>query len=378
MTIVIADPFQTFDTLPTLSTSGTVSIEVVDGYTVLRANVTAGTCVTTYRGFGPTGAGANLALTTMYAGFWLRVHTLTSAGTGVFVGQNSLGSPLYRIVLTLGGVLRLDYFNGSDASTAVVSSAVVSLDVWHWIEVKAAAVGTVSGASFELRIDGVAIGSVASVTCKSANRTIDNVIYGAQNTTTCDHAIRTPVCDDTDYPGYCDTQVLVPNGAGARAEWAQGTGTTFAEVDEVDGSHVNDGDTTYIAQLATSDSESDFTLTDLVGSPAIKAVIPWMICRRVVAASIFVGVLSSGNSLSTTTGDPGTTYVYRALIAATDPNTGVAWTPAGVNAAQVLVNESSLTGTPRVTAMGLFVIVASAIPPGLGPVVGLHNSMQVN
>lgn len=359
MTVLIADPLATFDSLGvTAGYTGTATptnTNTQGGGPGVRINSTGG--VVRIRGLDATGAPtAEMGATSLYVSVWVYIAARPTGFVNHVMLYNSAGAQRVGVAFTDStGTLNLRYSNGSDVNTSIGVTAVIPLGL-HLIEVKCQNVSSVGGASAELKVDGVSLLSASGLTIGSGSRTIDRL--GLEMASSGDVTFSCPVADDAAYPGPCATQVLVPSASGNANDWVTGTGATFAEVDEVDGSHANDGDTTY-SKDSTNGHIQLFNTTNTTGTlGTIKAVVPWIICRDEGGASAIAVAhfrTSQATTYYTSDSDPGATYAYRARIRSLDPDTSAAWTQANVDLLQVgMANSASVAA--RVTAVGIFVI----------------------
>lgn len=126
-----------------------------------------------------------------------------------------------------------------------------------------------------------------------------------------------------------------PSGT-AQSQWANtGGASSLVSV------QTQDGDTSYIASstVAQEDLYTFPTLASAGITPlVITGVVPFAIIKRSDSGSRTVSVrCKSGATDAAALTDAAVplTYAFRGTMLATDPNTGAAWTTAGVNAAQV-------------------------------------------
>lgn len=124
-----------------------------------------------------------------------------------------------------------------------------------------------------------------------------------------------------------------PTGAGTYGQWtANGAPTLYEAVDELS----PDGDATF-ASSGTVGHKQSFTIGDVPVTATIKFAQDVIVAQktdagpRTIAPKIISGATEqNGPAISLTTG-----YVTYLRPIDNDPNTGITWTPAGFNAAQI-------------------------------------------
>lgn len=127
----------------------------------------------------------------------------------------------------------------------------------------------------------------------------------------------------------CETQW--PNGAGTNTNWAPLTGANYAQVNE----NPSDWDTSYVQASASGIRDSYAFPGSIVGVNPLVAVVN-AVAKNADAGSISIqGLTYSGASYGLGDSKPaGSAYTTTQFPLFRDPNTGAAWTKAGVNAAQ--------------------------------------------
>lgn len=272
----------------------------------------------------------------------------------IYRTNNSSNVPVLRLLLKSNATLELlDRTGASLGTTAALTSG-----TWYCIEINC---NKGAAAAFELRIDGVTIlsgtadqGTVdlgATFFGKFSNRngqTI-NVYYDdilQRNDTWCG-------------PGRIVN--LRPDANGTFSAWTAGTGASdYQEIDEIP----PDDDTSYIANTAVANTSSTFNMQSasaLGVSGTIQAVAPWLTLRDIVAGGprtafrLKSGGTTTGDLLAMTTSGVSTGYLSFMDIIPLDPNTGLPWTIAAINALEVGVVNINANIT-RVTNIGLLVI----------------------
>lgn len=149
---------------------------------------------------------------------------------------------------------------------------------------------------------------------------------------------------------------LIPNAAGNYTDWADGTGTTFAEVDDWAAATITDGSTTTIKEASPTGTHS-FNVTAPTGvSGSIRAVKSIVGVRADTNPTTVQSGVRSGTTdlLSTAVNFDATTYTIQNRIFPTDPATSTAWTTGSLAGVEVVVAKTA-NNVPRVSAMGLSV-----------------------
>lgn len=220
--------------------------------------------------------------------------------------------------------------------TVLFTAANVTVNVWHYLELKAT-INSTTGA-VELRIDGIPVGSFSGNTKNGGtNSSVDTIKLGGSGNNTSINITRDDlyVLDDTgpapynNYLGDVRVFSLSPNGAGASTQWTPDTGVNYTRVNEVPYSAAN-----YV-QSQTTGQRDTYLLADLpAGVTNIYGVQGNVIAKRTDAGNISLKpVLKSGATLAygpTTALITSDTVI--STLQATDPATSTAWTISGVNA----------------------------------------------
>lgn len=356
-TLVLAEPFETGDSLSASATGGTFSVQNTTKHSAtygLEQNPSGAASTWRGRGRAATGALADWGLDSAYASVVFQYATLSASVPPTFTFVNSALAVLAFWRVNANGAVQLFYTNGSDATTSIGTSAtLLTAGTKYVIGCKVLNVASAGGASVELTINGVVAVSASSLTIRSSGRTIDQMLFGSGSSLTYDWFFDDLMVASDGYPGECWTQVLHPTSDATNTF----TSGTFADLDEMDGA-TNDGDTSFAGD-ATSGHVLTCNFEALSGRAAggqILAVVANMVVRDEGGASSLNGRLVSGATTDNwTAADPGSTYVLRQKIYTTDPNTGAAWTVAAVNAIKFgLANAASVA--IRCTALALWVV----------------------
>src|SRR5574343_1687093 len=330
----------------------------ITGTHSIRA-VPAGALCFTYLGRQSDGASAEFNTANVYSHFTLRWDTLLGGSAAIWLvyGLAAGGTPLLAYInATSGGVLQVVYVDGSNVGQVASGSFSCSTGQVYDIEFAVLNAATAGAASVVMRVDGVEVVNASGLTLTSAVGNVGIAAAGVVANTTGDVRFDDIAFRDDGWCGPLRVTSLTPNGAGNYAAWAGGTGSTDAEVDDA----TSDGDTTYI-KSSTSGDKSSFATTDLAGAPTVKAVKALLHARDEGGSSAIAPMFrySSTDAIGSYT-DPGSAYVTRGYIRATDPS-GNAWTATSVNGAEVGV-ASNASVAARVTRMALLVAEEYLVP----------------
>lgn len=322
------------------------------GTYALRINGTAlGTQVGQYnfQGIGSTGLTTSFNLADSYVTFYFRYATKPGSGSEE-ICQFLTGSS-YKLAVRINSSGNLLAY---DVTTLLgTGSAVLSADTWYRIEARCQP-GT--NGAWEVKIDGTSEISGTRTWTNAGN--VNVISFGKRtnrNSQTIDYYYDDICVDSAAYPGAGEVKMAVPIGAGAAAGWTNGTGTTFAEVDEVPPE--SDGtDATYIQASATEDNQDhtfNMTAAATLGiSDTISAVKP-MVYAKTASTSGTSGValrtVSGGSGFEITALELQTTYALIATIYALDPLDSAAWTTTKFDTVEVGMAANTIAQTQRFT-----------------------------
>jgi hypothetical protein len=219
---------------------------------------------------------------------------------------------------------------------ATTSGLGLSAGNWYYAELKA--VTHNSNGSYEARINGVNVLSDSGIdTQTGANAYSDSVrFFGASSNPAWDdiYILDATGSINTDFLGNCKIVAIVPNGDDT-ANFGTSTpnASHYANVDE----NPSDDDTSYVED-GTANITDLYDYEDLVGSGSIGGIQINTMCREtdITPFNLVTPIESNGTQYD----DAGvaigsTSYVTKTRVVEADPNTSVAWTYAGVNAAKI-------------------------------------------
>lgn len=287
------------------------------------------------------------ASTTFIVGFRIKADPNTIANTPFNNDEcvlqfNDSGNVQVQVFVTCTGHF---YFALNGVMFGTVSVRAISFSAYHYVEVKVK-FDNASGTA-ELRVDGAIWLNLTGQDTKNTSTTSDAISLGSINEKGVppnQHSLQLDFddiyfCDDTgsfnkDFIGDVNVKMVLPNGNGTLNNYTRGGVDSGANWSQVEENPPNE-DTDYVTD-ATVGNIDRYVYPAITGT-LVKAVVVWNRARKDdgAARSIRAACLSGG-----TTGDSGadiplsTNYEYTFGLFEVDPNTGVAWLVAAVNAAQ--------------------------------------------
>src|SRR3990170_4999973 len=347
--------FETGNTLEASSASGAT----VQGTTkrtgdyALRLNPSASVAIFTVKCLAADGSAGNMGITTTaYFTFYLRLGSLPGSTVRIAEADGISGGNIRISVDSSGNVFLSNWAESADSSTA----ATLSAGVWYRIDLKAVKSGTC-----ELQVDGG-----TAVTLSGGVVNIDYLNLGTTASQTMDVYYDDVAVSDSGFPGAGQVNRMDPDGDGALGTgWAGGTGSTFAEVDEVP----HDTDTSYWQSTAASDVRTVTLETAAsAGVGGAIATVKSVAINRDEGGSSLVAVRLRSGSTNDDTSDRnvGITYALYGKVYDTDPADAGAWTSGDLDALEVgVVNNAAVAA--RCTELLVMVWSAGATPIDLTP-----------
>lgn len=275
---------------------------------------------------------------TVVVGTGFMTEAMALSGIQVIIGLTDYGT--YQLTLCLGSDGSLQMWRGNRATWLVSSDpGVIHEDVYYYIEFKvfiSDGAGTV-----EVRVnEDVVINASGLDTDQTSNGRVTTVELGGGATSggwryfryddfyTCDSS--GAQCND--FLGDIHNYLLMPEGAGAHADWTPLVGANWQEVDD----NPPDDDTTYNASNTPADRDS-FEMEDMPGGwvGTIHAVGVAVNSRRDDGASheLEPSVRSGGADYDGDAESISDVYSFYNLHAwELDPNTAAGWLVAGIDA----------------------------------------------
>lgn len=279
-----------------------------------------------------------------------------SGSEEIFGLQNT--SFAWKCFLRINSSRQLVLYSGNGTSVIATGTFALSLNTWYRIEIY---IGTGTTASYRIKVysDADTPVQLESLT-GTANFTTGNGGWyqwgkitnrGGQGFTV--YLATFNARNDSSECGHCKGKVLLPNGNGFYTGW---TGS-YTDCDELP----TDNDTTFASTNVANTSEcydlQSLTDVGLVGTETIKCFQAGIVTRvtsSAITSQANVLVRSgSTDSLVNSGRIWGTGYGLKGSCLENDPNTGLAWTPSGINAVQVGCRTGSSLGvnTLRMTSV---------------------------
>ncbi len=279
--------------------------------------------------------------TTLVCGFSFKLTSNYNAGIIAAFCDNFV----HQCDIHLSGTGQLSVRNGHGT---ILGTAVntVSLNTWHYIEVKVTVSNTTG--SFYLRVNGTQVASGTLLdTQLSPSAYIDVIslggyaLNGSQVWCFDDfYALNTDGTRNIDFLGPVSVDCIFPNGAGFLSQWTPLSGSNYTQVNE----HAVDGDTSYVS-ASTNGFQDLYQFEDIRNTPGgIFGIQLNQYVRkewggvRTMAHLLRPGTLDSGAGGSVTY--PGGTvylsesYSYHSQLYDTNPASGGTWTVSMVNGLQ--------------------------------------------
>lgn len=272
---------------------------------------------------------------TWVVGFRFKFNATTIAPTRVIWNLFDALANGFQLQLVIIPDNRLAIRSGNGSTIlATAAGNALSSGVWYYIEWKSTIAN--SGGTSTIRLNNVEIASFTGDTQTTVNATasqhriIDDLV-GVLDGNICDIYIHDGTAGDNDFWGDTEIDYYIPDSNGATNDWTvTGAATNREAVDELAPSGSD-----YVSSATVNDLDL-YNITNLTGSPTIKSV-------QAVAAALkddgnprTLALMARSNSVNyegATQATP-STAAYLRQIWATDPDTLIAWTVSGLNAAQ--------------------------------------------
>lgn len=341
------------------STSGTVAASTTQkrsGAYALRQNPAAGPSLANFGTFAANGTHVALSHTTLFIQGAIHIAALPIATTalyGLHTAINRGGTELLSIQYNSStGFLQA----GTASAFTNVFSGPEGGSLYNF-EIR-----WVSGGTTQVRIFKGATGQDSGwVTVTGGTGTAAYFSSGHSSSTNATYDIYTDdlvIATSQPISGGKVTAAMVPNATGSAAQWTNGTGTTFAVVDEIP----HNSDTDYLMETGTTGTHglSMTTATSVGAKGTMQAFKVLATVRNVTAAagSIAVSWVIGTRETATAWTNPGAiaTYVTLQYVRSLDPGGG-ALTLANLDTLDVEVNNANANDA-RCTSMMAMVLWA--------------------
>lgn len=280
---------------------------------------------------------------TWIIGFAIKLSAWVNGPTLLIVLQDGAN---YQADLRLNPDGTLFVTRNGTAVTGGTSTRSLRLNTWYYVEMKCTIATSIPANSWQVRVNGTQVISVTAGQSSqvTANATANTVRIGGNMGTSAFNAWFDDLymCDgqgsaNNDFLGDLKIVAVLPNAAGTLTQWGSLSGPNYTNVNQ----QTPDDDTSYV--VSSTPGQIDTYLTPGISETPtnIIGVQAGLYARKDDAATRTLtkvirsgGVAYTGLNLAMTT-----TYAYYLDINETDPATGSAWTKAGVNAAEIGVQE---------------------------------------
>jgi len=265
----------------------------------------------------------------------LRLWASTQARSSIVLSVNSSGN----LILARGlGTENAGGGVGGLTTTLWTGSEIEPQNTWVYYELKVLLAATAIGAVTLRRNNQVVIALSAVQTLVNAADDVNSVIIDRNSSGFAYLADDLYVADgsgtaNNDFLGDVRARTLLPSSEAAVAWTPAGGGSNLGKIQDT----TPDDDASYVSTV-TVGALDRFGLASLPASTAaVRGVRPFYRGRKEDAATAETRLLiRSGSTVATGSTDaPDTSYRYFFGLWQTDPATGAAWTPAGVNALQL-------------------------------------------
>jgi hypothetical protein len=224
---------------------------------------------------------------------------------------------------------KLDVYNGATL-IATTTEAQIAADTWCHIELK---VTVAEAGSYEVRVNGNTVLSGSADTRAGSNNYANRVrLFGRDEATTAGNQFDDWFVADDDFRGDRKILTVFP-AADVQSDFGPSAGSdNYANVDD----NPPDADSTY-NESSTPGAADLFTNVALATANGIDCVQVNIVAKKTDTTDFDMNLVAkSGATTSDGTAAVvnSTDYANYARILETDPDTGVAWTLEGLNAAQ--------------------------------------------
>lgn len=280
------------------------------------------------------------AISTFYFGFRF-AHTYVAAQAYPFNYYFNDNNGSEQIHVSINGAGQVFLFRGGTQLATSASGVVAINNTFHYMEI--GGVINSSTGSITVKIDGVSVltytGNTANTSATSSIQQIGFVMLGqsgnaSANVSKIQHLY---VCDNTGsvnntFLGDVRIRTLFPTGAGGSTQFTPTGASTNWQV----AATTPPATATKYNQDSTVNDQDLFTAAPLATTVAVVGVTVKAYTGKTTAGSRTLSpILKSGTTQVAGTAIPVTpTPAYAKQVCNLDPNTGTAWTAAGVNAIQ--------------------------------------------
>lgn len=319
------------------ASSGTLSASTTQkrtGTYALRQNPTAGLSLAEFGKFSAGGTIAVIGSSTAHIRISVYIATAPASEVTIFELNTAAargGTSLFQV---LGGGP-----NWRGGTGSWFTSLGVSFDIGQWYDFYIKYVN--GNASVSITTNGTTT-STDGLTASPGTIDYFSTGHGTTGNSTYDMYIDDLAIDTSTYISPGKVNIIVPDSAGTNAAWTNGSGTTFAVVDEIP----HNSDTDYLMETGVSGTHDFNMQSSATGgiSSAISAVKLVGIVRNVAvgAGSVAMWSKSGGTTTTETAWTTGSTTYKSLQIVKTTANSGEAWTTGILDSLQVgVVNNNA-------------------------------------
>lgn len=303
-----------------------------------------------FSGVSTAGAPSDLGISTCYISVGFKVSTLPDSIVPILEFQEASGATIMRLRLTSDS--RISICDNGD-SEIHLTDTVLELDHWYRLQIYLDTTSDPGRYSLKFGND-LAVIDAGSFGNDPIAKVLLGMFKNEDSSTPLfyfdDLAISSSDDFSTQYSDATGVYCAVPNAAGSVSGWTSGTGSTYAEIDEIP----TDSDTTYLAQTAGSTHSVNISSPSL-GSPVL-GVKCWARARNTSSGGMNTRIsqgasVASGSPVSMTS-----SYKDFFQLRLTDPASGVEFTEANIGSLQIGIVATVKTGNVRCTTMALMVL----------------------
>lgn len=251
---------------------------------------------------------------------------------------------LITVHVTPSGQLQA-YYNNLGTLLGTTDPNTVVAGSWIHIECKVFMSATVG--TLEIRVEGVPKLTLTGLALAATPVAMIRPINDPDITSACPayYMKDLVVWDGTgtynnDFLGSVTVTPIVPDGDVSLGGWVPSTGTTGFDL--IDEAPPND-DTDYISADSTPPAACSFTLGNLPANiSSVKGVMSLHRSTKIDGGdgNVQVGMISGASTDLGSDRPIGASYTYYYDFFETDPNTGVQWTPSGVDSAEIQLDRT--------------------------------------
>jgi len=317
-----------------------------------RCNTAGSAKWSAFGAINANGRPANMGRTaeTWYT-LYLKFTSLPSTNVDVLSIRNSAGSAVVTVNVNSSGVVTLV---GTSTSGTV---ATLSTGTWYILTLRVTSNGT----------SGPAVDGGTELTVTANNVTQDRLALGTFGSATMDAYLDDWVIDDANFVGTPQVKISVPIGAGGSSSgWTDGTGSTYAVVDEIPANttdYLQNTSGTFQLRNFDMQSASTISLANTIAMVQGVGIFAESSSATTLAAVALSTSLRGGNTFSgiADIGVATPTYAGIFVNAETVPSTGAAWDATEFDALYVGAYKDSDNSSIRCSALYLMVLTTTAL-----------------